>query len=266
MATIKYKDTNGSWVSINAEDIGAASNNLVFSATGDPNDKAPLDTKLYIDDNDFSGNDTTTIVRSEVEFSDVIQISQGGTGETTLAKAKEKFALTPYEIGNIIYPIGSIYISTNNVHPSNIFGGEWKRIQDTFLLAAGVNYEAGATGGEENHQLTEAETPVASHTHNFTQPTITISPASHYHTLNNASIIQAGPGGSGHYIGSSGSWQVVRNDNATYGKKTTTSTTISASAKNGAVQERVTTNTITPHNNMPPYLAVYIWERLELAQ
>lgn len=51
-----------------------------------------------------------------------------------------------------IYPVGSIYISTNNVDPSQIFNfGEWERIKDTFLLAAGDEYTAGSTG--VNHYI-----------------------------------------------------------------------------------------------------------------
>ena len=35
-----------------------------------------------------------------------------------------------------VYPIGSIYITLNDVRPESIFGGAWARIAGTFLLAA----------------------------------------------------------------------------------------------------------------------------------
>ena len=41
------------------------------------------------------------------------------------------------EILNIIYPVGSIYMSTNSTNPSTLFGGTWKQIKDRFLLACG---------------------------------------------------------------------------------------------------------------------------------
>jgi len=64
-----------------------------------------------------------------------------------------------------IYPVGSIYISVNNVNPSTLFGGTWAQIKDKFLLAAGSAYSNGDTGGEATHTLTVNEMP--SHSHNI---------------------------------------------------------------------------------------------------
>jgi hypothetical protein len=73
-----------------------------------------------------------------------------------------------------IYPIGSIYMSVNNVNPSEIFGGTWQQIKDKFLLACGDTYNNGATGGSathtpsgtvEGHKLTYEEAAIA-HVHN----------------------------------------------------------------------------------------------------
>lgn len=68
-----------------------------------------------------------------------------------------------------IYPIGSIYMSVNEVNPSEIFGGTWQRIKDRFLLASGDTYNNGATGGEATHTLTVNELP--SHNHSLNIPT-----------------------------------------------------------------------------------------------
>ena len=48
---------------------------------------------------------------------------------------------------NLVYPVGSIYMSVNNTNPSILFGGTWTQIQDRFLLAAGSTYNVETTGG-----------------------------------------------------------------------------------------------------------------------
>ena len=61
------------------------------------------------------------------------------------------------------YPVGRIYLSSENVSPASFMGGSWERIQDVFLLCAGTTYAAGSTGGAANVTLTVDEMP--SHTH-----------------------------------------------------------------------------------------------------
>ena len=63
------------------------------------------------------------------------------------------------------YPVGSIYKSTTNTSPAELFGGTWEQIKDRFLLAAGDTYMAGSTGGEATHTLTTDEIP--SHSHEY---------------------------------------------------------------------------------------------------
>ena len=67
------------------------------------------------------------------------------------------------KIRDFIYPIGSIYMSVNNVNPTTLFGGTWVQMKDKFLLGAGDTYENGNIGGEATHKLTIDEMP--SHTH-----------------------------------------------------------------------------------------------------
>ena len=61
-----------------------------------------------------------------------------------------------------IYPVGSIYQSTDSTSPASLFGGSWEQIQNMFLLGSGSR-GVGTTGGEESHVLTVNEMP--SHTH-----------------------------------------------------------------------------------------------------
>ena len=79
---------------------------------------------------------------------------------------------------NSVYPIGSIYMSINNISPANFIGGTWESIQDRFLLGAGDSYSIGTTDGETQHTLTTAEMP--NHIHN-NSITVTATQASHNH-------------------------------------------------------------------------------------
>lgn len=40
-------------------------------------------------------------------------------------------------LGQVVYPIGSIYMSTNSISPASIFGGSWSQISGNVCLMAG---------------------------------------------------------------------------------------------------------------------------------
>lgn len=125
---------------------------------------------------------------------------------------------------NKVYPVGSIYISVNSTDPKTLFGGTWVQIKDRFLLAAGTTYKAGATGGEATHKLTTNEMPAHAH----------------YMAVGNA-------GGDETWTPNVGSWLV---NDVTDNKHTWWGQIGMDEAGGGAA-----------HNNMPPYLAVYVWKR-----
>lgn len=59
----------------------------------------------------------------------------------------------------IVYPIGSIYISTVNTSPAMIVGGTWQRVENAVLRSG----EEMGYVGEDEHTLTVAEIPAHSH-------------------------------------------------------------------------------------------------------
>ena len=153
-----------------------------------------------------------------------------------------------------VYPVGSIYMSVNSTSPATLFGGTWERIQDRFLLAAGTEFPAGKRDGEATHQLTAEELP--DHRHTFT----TDSAGDHTHSLNR---VLGNSGGAwtgdtaGNLSGSGRKFGYINSDN--------TIKTVTNTGSGGAHTHSGTTNGAggtQPHNNMPPYLTVYIWKRV----
>lgn len=123
-----------------------------------------------------------------------------------------------------VYPVGSIYMSVNSTNPTNLFGGTWEQIQGKFLFGMDSSYPAGSTGGEITHKLTYNEMP--EHTH---------------------PMYVANYGGDGTWTPDEGSYLT---DSVTDDKTTWWARLAMGYAGGGAA-----------HNNMPPYLAVYIWKR-----
>lgn len=123
------------------------------------------------------------------------------------------------------YPIGSIYISTNATSPATLFGGNWDEIHGAFLFANSALHKAGEIGGEEEHVLKEKEIPI------------------HYHDeyVGNDGGDGSVPEG---YYGFTSIAYISKNTYWAKGSKT---------SKAGGGQA---------HNNMPPYLSVYMWQRV----
>lgn len=67
---------------------------------------------------------------------------------------------------DIVWPVGSVYLSAAATSPQTLFGGTWEQIKGRFLLAEDDGHPAGSTGGEEEHKLTVQELP--SHGHGYT--------------------------------------------------------------------------------------------------
>lgn len=129
---------------------------------------------------------------------------------------------------NLIYPIGSIYISINSKNPSEIFGGTWERIKGKMLIGVDeddTDFNASSKmGGEKEVTLTTNEIPYME--------------AEIYDTLDNK--LNTG------YNGGAANTNII---------STTASENMGRNLKakfNGGGQ---------PHNNLPPYYTVYIFVR-----
>lgn len=144
---------------------------------------------------------------------------------------------------DFIYPVGSIYMSVNNVSPQTFLGGTWVALQDRFLIGAGHSYAVNATGGATTHTLTVNEMP--SHTHTFQGTSI----GNHTHTIYSTFHLD-------NYVGGGGSYMDFIRPMA--GAQNTISSVAGASGVSGSI---AASGGNQAHSIMNPYLAVYMWKR-----
>lgn len=136
------------------------------------------------------------------------------------------------DIGNILMPVGFIYTNkTDSTNPGTKFGfGTWVAISDRFIYAQGTK-AAGATGGAETHTLSVAELP-------------NISGSFGIHGQENGTMIA---GLTGYTTGSA---FVGKYGNLNYYAGSVSYTAPGFNFGSGGA-----------HNNMPPYVVAYMWER-----
>ena len=211
---------------------------------------------------------------------------------------------------DMVYPVGSIFISTVSADPSTYMPNTtWTPIQGRFLVAAGdngasgdaaLNLAAGSTGGESSHRLSASESGVGNHSHNATMPFHKHGIPSHRHSFGSGEM---------QFMGSKGTfvrkYGVKNGTGTTLGtglfQKGTTSTDTepvntryysggNVSMKTDEASETAYTDdyiwnanatqhmgkqtgmpmttqnaaatSVSSHNNLPPYLAVYMWRRV----
>ncbi len=124
---------------------------------------------------------------------------------------------------NMLYPVGSIYISTNGTNPTNYFGGSWERIKGRCLFGLDEDQTEFNTpnkiGGEKTHKLTVNEMPSHSHLHDIENTVASVS--------------------------GSGAWTPC----------------ITGTGNPSFNQNSRNTGGDQAHNNLPPYITCYMWKR-----
>ena len=164
-------------------------------------------------------NDNNIVYANTLTNNRVLYIDDSGKLASTYVEKED--IVRKQDLLDMIYPVGSIYISVNSTSPATLFGGTWVAFGSGRTLV-GINTNdddfniVEKTGGEKSHILTIDEMP--SHSHNFS-----------------LKYWGAAAGNDGHFLDINGN-------------KTQTYTTEQVGNDNG-------------HNNLQPYITVYMWKR-----
>lgn len=178
--------------------------------------------------NKSDGSSSTVNVNAK-NGTDGAGVIAGGTTGQVLTKAsntdRDTKWVTPISLLDV-YPVGSIYMSVNNVNPSTLFGGTWQlwgsgRVPVCVDTSQTEFNTVEKTGGEKTHKLTVQE--LASHPHGF-------QGGSALFTQKDQGV--KGLGGGGYWVEGVGSIPNTSNAGGDH-----------------------------PHNNLQPYITCYMWKR-----
>ena len=183
-------------------------------------------------------------------------------GTVIFEMRKQVYSSADFFNVDMVYPVGSIYMSTASTNPGTLFPGTtWEAYaQGRVLIGAGTGtdsrseqktFAAGSTGGEYNHQLTVGEMPLHNHTATMSDANLTGNLTPYAANQTNAAFATSGivsntaiSGNNVENTGGSGNAKSI-NFNATHSHTITINNTGNGNA----------------HNIQQPYIVAYIWRR-----
>lgn len=173
----------------------------------------------------------------QVILADGSRLEKNGTVSANVATAANSEKLSGKSLAEImlaLYPVGAVYISVNSTSPASLFGGTWAQINGRFLIGTGTpeNNDDGTSPGSYNYAAGS-----------------TGGEATHTLTVNEMPNHDHASGHGYHNVAAGSDRQVLSNyyiDGDDY--------SVNKTSYIGGGQ---------PHNNIPPYLAVYMWKRVK---
>jgi hypothetical protein len=163
-----------------------------------------------------------------------LPIANGGTGVSTTSA----LALL---VGNIIFPVGSLYSSTSATNPGTSLGfGTWAQFgAGRMMMGAGGAFGAGTTGGSNDSTL-------PTHTHTYSSTTSAVD-LSHTHSYNLGAITGGGV------------YAQVTQTNA--GAVNTSGASVNMNHSHSVSGTTASAGASPTNTNLPPYVVVYMWQR-----
>lgn len=172
-------------------------------------------------------------------------ITTGDITTTGTVNITGSLVLNGISVAAIMYPVGSLYLTTVSTNPATIFGfGTWEAHAKGQALVgkadSGTFSTGGATGGAETVTLTSAQSGMPAHSHGVYDPGHTHSTPDTYSTYGGArNRASLGAGG-----------------NVYWG-----SMLVNGSGTGISIYNSSAPDASSAHNNLQPYLVIYVWKR-----
>ena len=189
--------------------------------------------------------------------------------------------VTRGDLLNMVYPVGSVYMSDSSTSPSSFLGGSWERIEGKFLLSAtdtgssqdglvdNANIKPGHTGGEAAHTLTSAQIPAHTHPSGSLSANSTNNLTGSFkvkHTdqsaTDRAHVAYDGTGIVSINPDSNNYRQIYDNSGQNYKPDVVTIDANHSHVISGNTGDNSSILKGEAHGNMPPFRSVYMWKRV----
>ena len=203
--------------------------------------------KITVVQNEPAG--ALTYLRRDNLFSEIAALGAGNQAAAVENLGFPRgYSATKLDIMQSIMQVGYGFFTSNSANPATYYGfGTWAAITDKFILARGASFPTvNATGGAATVTLTEAQLPAHAHAQQGTLATS--STGAHTHSVR----IQGNASGNGYS---------TMNDGAGTGRSVTTGSAGDHAHSLTLSGNTATTGSGTAHENMPPYIVKYYWER-----
>lgn len=176
------------------------------------------------------------------------------------------------QIFDLIYPVGSVYLTVNDINPQTLFGGTWVKSSGGFIYGStgtGTKGENGNGTGTNTVASTGSTGTPSTNTSGSTTLTASQSglpkhnhPGIRWGTTDGTPFVYTGTGGNDGIFDLAGSG--IFRDNYSYGG-TYHIVTENVSAQNASSGHTHTlgnhTHSLNSHAHDIPYISCYIWKR-----